>query len=357
CAATAATELARVLGSSITTARHRLQTGRRLDEVPELAASAGAGELSPSQLLALGDAVTADPASTRELVELARERSLAELEDECRRRRAAAAGKDGEARRARIHARRSLRHYTDSEGVAHLHWLDNPERVAELMAGIAPARERLFARARKAGEPVRAEALDADALLATVRAANQSPTDSNSLDASYQRPAGRARILVRVDFDTLLRGYPIKGETAEIAGYGPVTVSAIADLIATGNPLLVALATRGQRVTGVVSVRRRPTAAQAAALDWMQPVCAVTGCNQTARLQTDHNRDWAQTKVTLLEWLDRLCPTHHRLKTTANWGLVAGQGKRAFVPPTDPRHPSRTTGTRPAIAAQARAPA
>ncbi|MGH9125348.1 MAG: hypothetical protein ACRDZ8_11570, partial [Acidimicrobiales bacterium] len=48
---------------------------------------------------------------------------------------------------------------------------------------------------------------------------------------------------------------------------------------------------------------------------------------------------WADTHITLLEWLDLLCTHHHRLKTIYGWALIAGTGKRAFVPPDDPRHP------------------
>ncbi|MEY2567648.1 MAG: hypothetical protein QOE35_2177 [Actinomycetota bacterium] len=67
--------------------------------------------------------------------------------------------------------------------------------------------------------------------------------------------------------------------------------------------------------------------------------CAAAGCSQSARLQRDHRDDWAKTHFTLFDLLDLLCAHHHRLKTTKGWGLVEGRGKRAFVPPDDPRHP------------------
>ena len=41
----------------------------------------------------------------------------------------------------------------------------------------------------------------------------------------------------------------------------------------------------------------------------------------------------------MFDLLDLLCPFHHGLKTTKNWALVDGHGKRAFVPPDDPAHP------------------
>ncbi len=48
---------------------------------------------------------------------------------------------------------------------------------------------------------------------------------------------------------------------------------------------------------------------------------------------------WVIRHVTVFELLDRLCTFHADLKTDQGWGLVAGNGKRAFVPPEDARHP------------------
>jgi hypothetical protein len=148
-------------------------------------------------------------------------------------------------------------------------------------------------------------------------------------------------VLVRVDFDALLRGYVRTGELCEIAGYGPVAVAAVRDLIATANPFLVALATRGEQVTGVARLARRPSAAQDAALAWSQPGCAVAGCHRFRDLERDHRTPWATTRLTLLEDLDRLCAHHHSLKTHHGFELVAGPGGRELVAPTDPRHPNK----------------
>lgn len=337
--------LARSVGVSLVEANARLRAGQRLAGQPGLAQAAAAGRLSAPQLVAVSEAAGADPDAAAGLVELAEQASLAELAQECARRKAAVA-LDAAARRARIHTRRALRHYTDAEGVGHLHWLDNPERIAEVLAGIAPARERLFVAARRAGRREPAPALDADALVETVRAGVAgSPAPGGP--GGGTRPAGRAKILVRIDFDALLRGHPINGEVSEIVGVGPVAVEAVRDLIDSGQPLLVALACHGERVAGVASVRRRPSAAQLAALEWLAPSCAVLGCAASARLQVDHRVPWATSKITLLELLDRLCARHHRLKTVHGWGLVDGHGKRAFVAPSDPRHPGRAPSSTP----------
>ncbi len=156
-----------------------------------------------------------------------------------------------------------------------------------------------------------------------------------------KRSAANTKILVRVDLEALLRGYPAEGECCEVVGYGPVAVSAIADMIRTADPFLVAVATRGKEVVGVAHLGRSPTAHQRSALEWLYPTCAAEGCSALGRLQMDHRVDWAQSHVTVLDLLDRLCAHHHGLKTHEGWALVQGSGKRAFVAPDDPRHPRR----------------
>ena len=118
-----------------------------------------------------------------------------------------------------------------------------------------------------------------------------------------------------------------------------MAVSAIRDLIDTEDPFLAAVATKGKEVVGVAHLGRRPNAHQQSALEWLYPKCAAEGCNNLTFLEIDHRQDWATTHTTVFDLLDRLCTHHHDLKTTENWSLVDGRGKRAFVPPGDPRHP------------------
>ncbi|MGI8808249.1 MAG: hypothetical protein ACR2KK_10475, partial [Acidimicrobiales bacterium] len=107
----------------------------------------------------------------------------------------------------------------------------------------------------------------------------------------------------------------------------------------TGDPFLAAVVTRGEQVLGVAHLGRRPTASQQTALEWLYPTCAVEGCSSLTWLENDHRVDWASSHITVLDLLDRLCSHHHDLKSLDGWKLVAGHGKRAFVPPDDPRHP------------------
>jgi hypothetical protein len=335
-ARSAAHQLAQDTGTSVGQAQQVLETGRRLDRLPQVAAAAAAGSLSAPQLVAVTDAAATDPSAAGRLVGLAARGSLAELREECARTKAAA-DRDAEARRARIHRERSLRTWTGADGAGHLLLRDTVEVVAEVKAALAGERERLFREARADGRRERPDALDADALVALVRRGSGGCAAATpSGEAVRPRPA--AKVLVRVDLDTLLRGYPVGDEVCEIAGSDPVPVSAVADLVAAGG-FLAGVVTHGERVAGIAHLGRRPTARQHTALDWLYPTCAAEGCGNRVRLETDHRVPWAGSRITLLDLLDRLCAHHHALKTHQGWALADGHGRRPFVPPDDPRHP------------------
>ena len=178
------------------------------------------------------------------------------------------------------------------------------------------------------------------------------PEMPRRVSSQDQRPASRSPAAdhgaLRVRH-TLLRGVPVDGERCEIAGWGPVPVSVIEQLAVGGNSFLVGLLTKSQEVVGVCHHRRRPTRHQQSALAFVQPTCQATGCPARAGLRYDYREDWSKTHFTVYDLLDRLCPHHHRLETHDNWfSTVDGVGKRAFVPPDDPRHPRATRPPEPA---------
>ena len=321
----AAHHLARLSGSSVSQAVESIETGRRLEALPVVAAAARAGSLSGPQTAVLADAAAVDPSAEARLLEAAQGSSLGELRRECARTKAAGLP-DPEARRKAIHRGRYLRSYVDGEGAWNLRVRDNPEVGAQVMAALEPIRDRLFREARKEGRREALEAYAADALGALARG---------------ETPArrGGSKVIVRVDLPALLRGRPAEGEVCEIAGFGPVAVSAVQEMMETGDPFLAAVVTDGKRVTGVAHLGRRPTACQRTALEWLSPECSASGCATVSFLETDHRVEWARSRLTVLDLLDRLCIHHHDLKTRDNWALVAGHGKRDFVPPDDPRHP------------------
>ncbi len=236
---------------------------------------------------------------------------------------------DREARRRRIHAERCLRRWTDAEGAGHLHLRDNPEVIAAVGARLEEVTGVIFCEHRRDGAHERREAYAADALVRLV-CGNAQPS----------KGSGRPKVIFRVDWAAFLRGYPAGGEVMELIGHGPVAASAIEEAIEAGG-FIAAVITKATKLTGVAHLGRAPTAKQQSALEWLYPSCAALGCSAVARLERDHRVDWADSRITMLEWLDRLCSHHHGLKTRKNWMLVAGRGKRAFVPPEDPRHPWR----------------
>jgi hypothetical protein len=214
---------------------------------------------------------------------------------------------------------------------------DNPEVVAGIMASIEPIRDELFEAARKGGRHEPHEARAADALAELARRAD----GTSGREGKRSR---QAKMLFRIDLLGLLRDHPVGDEVCELAGYGPVAPSAIRDLLDTEDPFLAAVVTKGTDVVGVAHLGRRPNAHQQSALEWLYPTCAVEGCNSLAFLEYDHREDWAKSHTTIFELLDRHCPHHHDLKTRENWALVEGSGRRAFVPPDDPRHSRNADG-------------
>jgi len=262
----AAHELAARSGTSVAQARDAIETGRRLRDLPATADALSRGDISMEQASLVASAAATDPDSESRLLEATRSASIGELRDTCARVKANSC--DLEARRRRIHDQRGIRSWVDGSGTGHLHLNDNPERVAEIMAGLAPTRDQLFKKARKEGRRERPEAYGADALHQVV-----------CRPRGAVKATGTTKMLVRVDLEKLVGLAGTGDEGCEIAGYGPIAVSAVQELIETGDPFLAAIVTKGKEVVGVAHLGRRPTAHQRSALEWLYPTCAAEGCN------------------------------------------------------------------------------
>lgn len=152
-----------------------------------------------------------------------------------------------------------------------------------------------------------------------------------------RRPPPTYQALLRVDVAALRRGRVEGDEVCEIAGVGAVPATVARGLL--GDAVLKLVVTRGVDVVNVTHLGRGPTAAQRVALLWTSPACTNESCSNRLAIEHDHRRPWAADRVTELGNLDRLCRPCHRRKTHDGWALVAGRGRRALVPPGDPRHP------------------
>jgi hypothetical protein len=315
--------LARTTGTTRAEAARELQTGRDLHAVPEVAKAATAGDLSVKQAEAIAGAAAVDPRAAGRLLQSAKGKGLRELQDECRATRTNA-DLDPDATRARIHSKRTYRTWTDPDGTGHLHLSGPSDVIARLDNAVRHRCERIFRDARKEGrrEPTDAYAFDAAAELLT-----------SGGDATPVPAGADAKILVRVDLDSLLRGRAVDGETCEIAGLGPIPVSVVQEWM--DDAFLAAIVTKGTEITKVVHLGRRFTSEQRTALQWRDPVCARKGCDNRLGLQYDHFEDWAHTHTTRVEAGRRFCTPCHRLKTLG-WTVSApdADGQCTFTPPS-----------------------
>ncbi len=124
--------LARTTGTTTGAARATLDTGRAVQDQPEVDAALRAGDLTPTQAVEVTAAVALDPAAAETLLSAVRSETVKELKERCTRVRAAATG--SEARHAELHRSRHLRTWTTSDGAAHLHLKTTPDRAAHLQA-------------------------------------------------------------------------------------------------------------------------------------------------------------------------------------------------------------------------------
>ncbi len=208
---------------------------------------------------------------------------------------------------------------------------------------LAASKDRIFREARKEGRREPHQAHLADALHEAVTGEGTG--------------GGVVKAIIRGDLPALQRGRLLPGEVCEVSGVGPVSPGWVRRVLAEREAFVALVLTEGEEVRSVLHLGRRPTARQLSALQWLFPTCSVTGCS-AARVQWDHRVDWRETRHTVLDELDGLCQRHHRLKTTKDWQLVEGTGKRDLVPPGDPRHPGKASnaGRKAAGTADGRSP-
>ena len=315
--------LARTTGTTRAEAAKELQCGRDLQLVPEVAKAATAGELSVKQTEAVAGAAAVDPSAADRLLRSAKAKGLRELQDECRATRTNA-DPDPEATRARIHAKRSYRTWTDPDGTGHLHLSGPSDVIARVDNAVRHRCDRLFRKARKEG---RREPGDAYAFDAAVELLTSAPTDGTPV------PQGAdAKVIVRVDLQALIRGRPIDGEVCEIAGCGPIPVSVVKEWMQ--DAFLAAVVTDGTEIGKVIHLGRRFKSQQKTVLQWQDPICARKGCSNRLGLEYDHFEDWALTRTTRSTAAKRFCHSCHALKTS---GWVVSEpdadGQCTFTPP------------------------
>lgn len=330
----AAELVAATSGTSLGAARSELDTSRRLRDLPATSREMVRGAVSVAQGQVIADAATADPAAEGDLLDQAGRSNLQELREAAGRVKAAA-DSDPDATHARLHKQRRLSRHTDAEGMVHLHGQGTTDEAAVVLSELDRITDEIFRERRALGV---LEARDTYVWDALVRMAQRSRDGAGPGSARNPRHLG----LLRVDVEALRRGRVQGDELCEISGVGPVPVRVATKLL--GEATLKLVITRGVDVLNVTSLGRGPTAAMRHALLWTNPTCSVEGCSRTI-IEHDHRTgaEFKDTRHTRLAELDGVCGGHHDLHTNHGWALVHGKGKRAMVPPDDPRHPHNNT--------------
>jgi hypothetical protein len=338
----AAQHLAEASGTSVSQAREQIETAARVETLAKVHQAVKNGDLSPQKAAAVADAAAADPSKEEHLLNVALTRSLGETREECAKVKAAAQPDQDELRR-QARANRRCCPRSSADQVGRIFYQSSTDQMHEIWTAVKTKADTVFDQARAQGRREPWEAYAADALLAIIREWSAGST----VDAPNKSSSSATKVIVRVDWDALTRGRVHDGELCEIAGVGPVPVTWVRDLLATGDPFVTAILTKGVDVCTVAHLGRKPTAFQKTALQWLMPTCTVAGCNNTENIEYDHRDDWAKTHRTPTDGLDGLCPPDHDLKTHHGWSLVEGTGKRAFVPPGHPDHPNNKHGPPP----------
>jgi hypothetical protein len=322
----AAEQLAGVAGTSVSSARNVLETSKQLEALPATADAMRAGKLSGHKAAAIASAATVAPEAEARLLDGA-DAPVAVVREACLRAKAV----DRDAAHARVRRERYAREYTDGEGAWNFHARGTPEDGAKFRNAHEPIVDKLFQAARAED---RRESRDAYAFDAFIELAERSVSPDPE---QTQKPRPRFMGLLRADIEALRRGKVEGDEICELAGLGPIPVSIARELL--GDAILKLVITKGVDVANVTHLGRSPTVAQQVALWWRSPMCTNEDCTRTSRLENDHELGWKETQRTRVDEIDPLCSHDHDLKTNHGWALVEGTGRRALVPPPDPRHP------------------
>jgi hypothetical protein len=290
--------LARRTGTSIAEAKPKLETAAQLADLPATAEAFRAGRLSDQQAREVVAGATADPQAEPVLLGTAAQDSLRELRNESRR---AQAVDDGEARQRTIHARRRLQMGVDTDGTFRLSFSGTAVAGAAIVAALRPFTDQAFKQAKAEGRVESHAANQADGLVAMAGAAQAGDGPA---------PKANVKVIVVVDVAALRRGEVESGETCEIRGVGPVSVSAARELL--GEAALAIVIKDGVAVLNVTHVKRRTTAHQRTALEFWGIKCEVVGCDSTDFVDVHHVFEFARSHHTRLDELRVSCKHHHR---------------------------------------------
>jgi hypothetical protein len=364
--------LAELEGVPTGQARHTLEVGHRLPELPGTEEALRSGTLSGPKVLELSGAALLDPASEGRLLAGASDEPLRAVKERCQRARSTAERRDPLAAIRRVHLARHFSSWTDADGAFCYQGRDTADRGAKILEQLRHSVAMLRAAGDSTGvdavdtgegrgsdRTLRADALfllltdrpggarpgrgtaptdvDPDPLVAAPAGAgvSRSPARSRrSTSAGARSPDDPAEVsgpwgitdrpptcslMVRVDLDALLRGEARPGEVCEVDGQGPIPVAMARDL--ANDSFLRVIFHRAGDIRAVSHLGRTINRRLRTALAHRDRCCVVPGCGVPYGLEIDHVVPFASGGPTELANLALLCHHHHYLKTYEGWRL------------------------------------
>jgi hypothetical protein len=317
--------LAKLSGTTSAAARDALRTIESLDDCPETRDALLCGDVSLPQASEIVRAEREVPGSEHELLETARTHSLGAVREQARKRRLDAI--EPEQRRARQHAAREVKHWTDDLGMVAGTFRIEPVAGAQFVKHLERATDRHWRAAHRDGRNESRAALAADAFVELFGAdrdheASDDVSDGASPNQTPRRrkPSTNADVVIVQSAESMRRGYPRPGERCHVVGGGPIAPSEVEELIAAGA-FVKAVLHNGKQVTHVAHYGRNLTAEMRTALGLGPPPdfdglrCSEDGCERRLGLEIDHLDPVANGGPTSLENLNPKCSIHHEAKT------------------------------------------
>ena len=314
--------MARKAGTSVGQAKQAMETGRKIEALPSTSDAVRAGELSLAQAAAVADAATADPSAESRLLEAAQKESIKSLQEKSRRVVLNSRG-SVEERYARQRNLRSLRIWTDDEGMTAGQFRLTPDVGAAVVNRIRREQDRSYRKAYSEGRRETPENYAADAFAALVT--------GEGLIGAKSRSKG-SEVVVVVSRDSLLRGEvdTAAGERCEVPGFGAIPVSRAKELM--DDCFLKGVLIDGTKVVTVKHFGRyRPAELDTAlmvrtVLEHGSMRCRVETCDRRVE-EWDHRVEFAKGGETSEANLDGYCRFDHRLKGE---GQLVERGGKVF---------------------------
>jgi hypothetical protein len=320
-------DLARKTGTGTGRARRKLSTSKRLRSQPKTDEAVRRGRVSPDQADEVSEGAGAAPEVEDDLLDTAQKQPLHDLRRRVAEERAKA-DRDREERARRLYRQRCLRRWDDADGMGNMLLRMSAEQLREVDARLKPLIDRAFADARDAGRMEPPEAYAADVVRDLLLSEPTGTGTGSGGGSGRQAVRPEKKVIALIDADALNRGWVEDGETCEIAGVGPVAVSAVRRLLS--DAFLSVVFRKGVDVVNVTHLGRQVTAQQRTALE-ARAGGRCERCGSTHRLDIDHNEGWTLTHDTRLADLSWLCWHCHDLKTRHHLRLAGTIGNRWLV--------------------------